>query len=498
MGGNGIVLTSGLFDSPSCQGCPSMGKLSVTLLPFLRLAVFALLAFAGMSGTLRAAQPDLPTATASPLAGIGFDDRPLFLPVQKNFQMAMLTAGSELGRSCGRMEAYGWRMGAGEQGRVDQIFSSTVDRFRGLGYAVETQSPASVSKDITIFTADKSNKHFMTMWSAGEIGLVMVLCETASPHKVFGKAAKKPAKVEEPADTEPAAPSVETFATPPASGPGKAAFDKFQPAGKWVGSYVCGQGYTGATLTIGALRGDSFEGQFHFYPTAKNPSVPDGAYTVYGQYDRGSQRVLINPGRWEKRPENYYNTILIGSFDPATETLSAYFQGVNGCTSFEAKRTGREVETLSLHHKHIKAAPKKAVKAKKAAKKAAAEPVREEAKGAVVSPASIPVMSIPDSDINKPAAAPALAVPAPAAKPAPAPASLAPAPASLAPAPAAPAPAVKPDTKADAAPAAAPSTALPAPANDKPPLVVGAPTPGPATVGTSAAGTGFLAPTTGK
>ncbi len=84
---------------------------------------------------------DLPVAAGSPIAGIAFDDRPLMLPVQRNFQMAMLTAGSELGRTCGTMEAYGWRLDQSEQGRVNQIFNNTVDRMRAQGFVVETKSP---------------------------------------------------------------------------------------------------------------------------------------------------------------------------------------------------------------------------------------------------------------------------------------------------------------------------------------------------------------------
>ena len=106
-------------------------------------------------------------AQSSPLSGITFEDQPLQLPVQQNFQMALLTASSELGRSCGKMEAYGWRMKQSEQGRVDQIFNNTVDSLRGLGYVVETQAPSSVSKDVTLFTADRQDRHSMFMWSAG-------------------------------------------------------------------------------------------------------------------------------------------------------------------------------------------------------------------------------------------------------------------------------------------------------------------------------------------
>ena len=132
-----------------------------------------------MSWAVHAA--DLPLANGSPLVGITFDDKPLLLPVQRNFQMAMLTASSELGRSCGRMEAYGWRMSQQEQGRVNGIFNGTVERLRSLGYTIASEAPASVSHDITLFSADKADKHYLFMWSAGEIGLVMTLCESTAP-----------------------------------------------------------------------------------------------------------------------------------------------------------------------------------------------------------------------------------------------------------------------------------------------------------------------------
>lgn len=405
-----------------------MGKLFPSAFHVLRLAALAVLAFAGFAAPALAADPDLPLAAASPLSGIGFDDKPLFLPVQKNFQMAMLTAGSELGRTCGKMEAYGWRMGPTEQARVDQIFNSTVDRFRGLGYQVEMQSPNSISHDITMFTADSAKKHFLSMWSAGEIGLVMVLCETGSSRGAHAAASQTLI-----------APSVQTFSTGGAAAVQqqtynsyKSSYDKFSPVGSWVGSYVCGQGYTGGTLTISQMRGENFEGNFHFYPTAKNLSVPEGRYTVYGQYDRASQRILINPGKWVQHPADYYNTIIIGSFDPIAGTLSAYFQGITGCTSFEAKLEGKGGKTKPVaHRKHV---------VKHKAKKAAAVTPNEGTARTMAEPA-----------------APAVTPPAPAiAMPAPAPAQ----------------------ETAPAAPTPESTSAAPAAATEKPPLAVGEPTPG--------------------
>ena len=162
---------------------PRPAPLTCGIKPAPALFLALLIAVFALTGAQAA---ELPMATSSPLSGITFDDRPLALPVQENFQMAMLTAVSELGRSCGRMEAYGWRLSSSEQGRVNRIFNATVDRLRGLGYSVQAEAPPSVSRDLTLFTADRPDKHFLFIWSAGDIGLVMTLCETSPP---LGRAA---------------------------------------------------------------------------------------------------------------------------------------------------------------------------------------------------------------------------------------------------------------------------------------------------------------------
>lgn len=352
------------------------------------LTTVLVVAVTGFVAQARAA--DLPLAAASPLSGVSFDDRPLLLPLQRNFQMAMLTAGSELGRSCGKMEAYGWRMSQTEQGRVNQIFNNTVDRLRLLGYTIAPQTLTSVSKDITLFTADRSNKHFMFLWSAGELGLVLNLCETSAPIPAAHHATS-------------VSPSVQVFpmqmdAVVPTrldalNKAGSRGAGGFSPIGEWEGGYTCAQGYTGGKLQIAEMHGENFEGVFKFYPTAKNPSVPPGAYTVYGQYDRESKRILINPGKWIKRPHSFYDTVIVGSFDSVHDTFSAYFQGVSGCTSFEAHREGG-VFTPSGLTKHKVA--KHIVKKKKAKAKASAK-----ASGAhsAITMESLPALSPQDAAV---------------------------------------------------------------------------------------------------
>ena len=370
----------------------------------MNLVLFAVLVMVLTGFATQSRANDLPLAATSPLTGVAFDDRPLQLPVQRNFQMAMLTASSELGRSCGKMEAYGWRMSQTEQTRVNQIFNSTVDRLHLQGYSVAPQSLTSISSDLTLLTVDKADKHFIFLWSAGEMGLVMSLCETTAHAEASSHAAAAltpPVQLfPVPADVVPSHLDAAGNMHARASGIGT----DFTPLGEWNGSYICAQGSTGGTLQISHLHGKDFEGVFKFYPTVKSPSVPAGSYAVYGQYDRDSQRILVNPGKWIQRPKNFYNTIMVGSFDPARNAFSAYFQGINGCTSFEAVRTEVPVVSQPIIKKKHKKTVKPVAKKKKI--------VKQQPKGvsegvAPLSPTAIPQPTTGVSTL----AAPALAAP---------------------------------------------------------------------------------------
>lgn len=357
--------------------------------------LFVLFLLAGIAASpLRVFAADLPLATSSPMVGVPFDDRPLALPVQRNFQMAMLTASSELGRSCGHMEAYGWRMSQAEQQRVNQIFSTTVDHLRSMGYSVEAQAPTSVSRDITMFAADRADRHFIFMWSAGELGLVMVACEATQPYRYNNPASNKPSVQVYPQDV------LQSPLDAPKSKIHGGSFGNFSPVGDWVGGYTCEQGFTGGTLQIAHLKGENFDGYFRFYPTPKNPYVPTGRYAVYGQYDRASQRILINPGKWLERPKDYYNTIMVGNFDPIARTFSAYFQGINGCTSFEAKAASEDYVDTSMKTKKVKKKHKKKVE-KKAVTNASLSnsvtPAPTTPAAAIATP--LPVPGVPSGDI---------------------------------------------------------------------------------------------------
>ena len=378
-----------------------------SLLPLLFFCLAIVIGAVGVPAPVKAA--DLPLAAGSPLAGFSFDDKPLMLPVQRNFQMAMLTASSELGRSCGRMEAYGWRMDQLEQQRVNTIFNSTVERLRGLGYSITAEAPPSISRDITMFSADRPEKHFLLMWSAGEIGLVMTLCESTPP------AGAAHAQASSSSSMHLASQDVlsSTLQEPLPGDLHHSYSGKFTPVGSWVGSYTCEQGYTGGTLAISSLKGRNLQGVFRFYPTLRNKMVPRGSYTISGQYDAASERVVINPGKWIERPRNFYNTVIVGKFDPANRTFSAFFQGISGCTSFEARYSG-EMRPEKTEHKKVH---KVKAKLKQPAAMTPAVPnTMESPPGG--SGADVPSISLPSAAPDIKSVPPSVAPPAPSPVPA--------------------------------------------------------------------------------
>ncbi len=418
----------------------------------IQVALASVFVLAGLMVTPQAQAVELPLAGASQLAGVTFDDLPFLLPVEVNFRMAMLAVSSELGRSCGKMEAYGWHMSQSEQNRVNQIFNSTIEKLRAQGYVASPESLKAASKDITVFTADRPNRHLVFLWSASDLGLVLNICETSLPVPATHRPTSIPPSVQVfpmPMDILPMPQEVSVRSDTGgkadikgkkkkgAKAPAKKAkvvVEEFSPVGKWTGSYTCGQGATGGTLEIQTLKGRNFEGLFRFYPTEKNLSVSRGSYTVYGQYDKESKRILINPGEWITRPAGYYNTVLVGIFNSARNTFSAYFEGIDGCTSFEARKDDAGGFTVEKKKKVSKKPVVKKKKVKKlpspfAAPDSSAPPASaqstvvpmddKKADGIDLTPkAAVPASTAPVSTPTPTASVPIVAKPAPIAAPA--------------------------------------------------------------------------------
>jgi len=428
------------------------------------LIITALTTAAATAGELHV-RP-LPRAASSSISGINFADAPRQLPIDTRFSEAIQTVAFDLDLTCRQIEAYGWTMKQNEQDRVDGIFTNAATDLAAQGYIVKPQNPASAAEDITVYTATRANNaqdHLLMMWSAGEAGLLLLMCDA----KGSGEQVQMSSANDAPSFPD-ATPYVDANPT--------------KLIGEWMGRYTCRtQGQTGATLTVTHAKVGSshdnhaIEGVFSFYPTPDNPGVASGSYRVSGTYDETTQQAFFTPTQWLQRPEGYgYNPFVV-YFDVQRQRLSAIFQDTTGCTSFEAGlKEGSAAAATSMGKETTK---KKAPARKKAApKKVVAKPKVEEAP-LVDDTISVGAETVPETSgdsVNAIHEGPTVSNPAPttatisdvpaAAAAKQQPAAVAPAP-SVAPAAAVPAPkptAVAP-TAAPAAPAVnVPSVAVPA------------------------------------
>jgi outer membrane protein OmpA-like peptidoglycan-associated protein len=113
--------------------------------------------------------------------------------------------------------------------------------------------------------------------------------------------------------------------------------------GQWVGTYTCGQGLTGLTLTVAEATPTSASALFHFYADPSNPRVPTGCFTMDGSYDPADGHLRLTGQDWLLRPSGYQ----LVSFDGSVDAEGKQFEGIvtgqraplRGCTMFHLART---------------------------------------------------------------------------------------------------------------------------------------------------------------
>jgi pimeloyl-ACP methyl ester carboxylesterase len=108
-------------------------------------------------------------------------------------------------------------------------------------------------------------------------------------------------------------------------------------AGTWYGSYTCGQGLTGMTLTVADGAGTAISATWEFYPLAVNPGVASGSITMTGTDSTAGVGLTFQ--RWLQQPAGYTASNLTGALHDDGATLSG--QVVNpapGCTTFTLTR----------------------------------------------------------------------------------------------------------------------------------------------------------------
>ncbi len=167
----------------------------------------------------------------SVLTGVTFYDQPINMPPSDAFQSSLDTVALELGKSCGTHEYLGWPLSQSEQVRVDTIFADTNAKLNGRGFSLMPKRPRNVSGDVSVFVADRVSKlntsHVLGMWSAGDVGLLLLMCDLQPPAPKMTapvkskKAARKSRSAKKnTAVTAPASASAPTTPEPPLSSAG--------------------------------------------------------------------------------------------------------------------------------------------------------------------------------------------------------------------------------------------------------------------------------------
>jgi hypothetical protein len=112
------------------------------------------------------------------------------------------------------------------------------------------------------------------------------------------------------------------------------------PVGTWTGSYHCGQGETGLSLTVRDAGGDRLTALFHFHPLPANPGVPEGCFRMDGIRNRATGAVEFAPAEWLVRPQGYVGVGLIGWIMPDGTVFQGGVAGP-GCSSFTLRRAAQ-------------------------------------------------------------------------------------------------------------------------------------------------------------
>lgn len=74
-------------------------------------------------------------------------------------------------------------------------------------------------------------------------------------------------------------------------------------SGKWVGSYNCGQGITGLTLSI-KTNSTVIEATFNFFPSQQNTKAKSGSFSLSGRFSEDGS-FNLQPKAWINRPKGY-------------------------------------------------------------------------------------------------------------------------------------------------------------------------------------------------
>jgi len=91
-------------------------------------------------------------------------------------------------------------------------------------------------------------------------------------------------------------------------------------SGNYVGTYKCGQGTTGLTLSISQNNNaPELDAEFNFYPVTSNLNVPSGSYLMKGTIN--GQKISLKGTEWIQQPDGYGMVDIECTWDKTNKTL---------------------------------------------------------------------------------------------------------------------------------------------------------------------------------
>lgn len=97
---------------------------------------------------------------------------------------------------------------------------------------------------------------------------------------------------------------------------------------QYHGSYYCQQGLTKLTISIDEVQDIYYQGRFAFYYNDKQ----QGVFKIHGSFD--SNRFVVKPSDWIKRPTGYSTVGLSGRYNAQTGGFIGNVNGTN-CGTFQ-------------------------------------------------------------------------------------------------------------------------------------------------------------------
>jgi hypothetical protein len=162
-------------------------------------------------------------------------------------------------------------------------------------------------------------------------GVVILLAAVAAGVVFLVKGQQQePAAVASPSATSSAGPSATATVVTPAP-------KRTSVAGRWTGTYQCGQGKTALDLTITQTSAGRLKAVFAFEADPSNPDVPSGSYAMTGRLAGGL--LELKGERWIDRPGDY---IMVGIRATLTEDRPSAIEGTilgPGCSTFAVERS---------------------------------------------------------------------------------------------------------------------------------------------------------------